>query len=47
MFVLLLAITSILLALSTAFGVLYHDCKLAKQAKNEHKKKHRLDFSPR
>jgi hypothetical protein len=47
MFALSLSITAIFLAFLTAFCVFYHDYKSAKKAKNEHRKKHRLDFSPR
>lgn len=47
MFILLLSITSIVLALSFAFGAFYYNWKSATKAKNKQRKKHRLDFSPR
>lgn len=47
MFILLLSITSIVLTLSFAFGVTYYNWEYAKKERNEYRKKHRLDFSPR
>ena len=47
MFALSLSITAIILALSFAFSVSYYNWKSAKKERNEYRKKHRLDFSPK